>query len=120
MEGQCNEYEGEYKYDKKCGKGVFKWASGNIYVGSYKDDERNGYGEMRWTDGSVYRGEWVRGIQHGYGRMEFPDKTIIEGIFENNVFKGDLGIKNSRVPYDLTNTLRTSLPKELRGNSVIR
>jgi hypothetical protein len=55
-------YEGDYKNDKKCGKGVFKWASGNIYIGEYKDDEREGFGEMRWIDGSIYIGEWYRGI----------------------------------------------------------
>ncbi len=51
-----NEYEGEYKLDKKCGQGIFKWASGNIYRGDYKDDERDGHGEMRWVDTSSYVG----------------------------------------------------------------
>lgn len=49
-------YEGDYLNDKRCGKGVFHWASGNIYKGEYFDDLRNGYGEMYWTDGSYYKG----------------------------------------------------------------
>jgi len=47
---------------------------------------------MTWTDGSKYEGEWVRGIQHGVGRMMFPDGTVKEGIFENNVFKGEMSV----------------------------
>jgi len=45
-------YEGEYKNDKKDGKGYFVWPTGNFYKGDYKDDEREGQGEMKWTDGT--------------------------------------------------------------------
>jgi len=83
-------YTGEYLLDKKCGYGVFKWASGNIYKGYYDKDEREGHGEMVWTDGSKYLGSWVRGIQHGFGKMVFPDGIIREGQFVNNIFKGEL------------------------------
>lgn len=83
---ESNQYEGDYKNDKKEGKGVFKWKSGNIYKGGYHDDERHGYGEMYWTDGSSYKGMWYKGIQHGKGKMEFPNGVIKEGQFENNIF----------------------------------
>jgi hypothetical protein len=33
-------YEGDYINDRKHGKGVFTWASGNIYKGDYNEDER--------------------------------------------------------------------------------
>lgn len=92
---RVNTYEGEYKLDKKCGEGVFNWASGNIYRGLYKDDERDGHGEMRWTDGSVYVGQWKKGIQHGYGKMIFPDGRFKEGNFENNVYKGKAPINEA-------------------------
>ena len=49
-----------------------------------------GYGEMYWTDGSIYKGEWFKGIQHGKGIMTFPDGRIKDGLFENNVFKGEM------------------------------
>jgi len=39
-----NCYDGEYKSDKKCGHGVYTWASGNIYKGDYLEDERHGNG----------------------------------------------------------------------------
>lgn len=83
-------FEGDYKNDKKDGRGVFTWASGNIYKGEYIEDERCGNGQMLWTDGSMYEGEWDCGIQHGLGRMIFPDGTTKEGYFENNVFKYEI------------------------------
>ena len=39
-------YQGEYINDKKCGQGIFRWASGAVYSGEYFDDQRFGYGEM--------------------------------------------------------------------------
>ena len=60
--GKCNSYEGQYFMDKKHGKGVFTWASGNTYSGFFKDDLRHGRGEMKWADGSKYVGLWFKGI----------------------------------------------------------
>lgn len=39
-------YEGDYVNDKKCGKGIFRWASGAVYEGDFFDDHRHGNGEM--------------------------------------------------------------------------
>ena len=47
---------------------------------------------MEWTDGSSYAGEWYCGIQHGIGKMTFPNGIIREGVFENNIFKGSVGV----------------------------
>ena len=55
----CNQFEGEYRKDKKTGYGEFHWQSGNVYKGMYTEDIRQGYGEMHWTDGYIYRGYWL-------------------------------------------------------------
>ena len=61
----ADSYEGEYVNDKKCGYGVFTWASGNVYKGNYFEDLRHGYGEMVWIDNSYYKGTWeVRRNMH--------------------------------------------------------
>lgn len=39
---KSSSYVGDYKNDKKHGKGVYTWASGNVYKGEYWEDERNG------------------------------------------------------------------------------
>ena len=46
---------------------------------------------MTWKDGSYYEGEWEYGIQHGFGRMNFPNGDVKEGMFENNVYRGENG-----------------------------
>lgn len=61
--GQSDQYEGEYRNDKKEGFGVFSWADGNVYRGNYVNDLREGYGEMFWVDGIVYKGQWKEGNQ---------------------------------------------------------
>ena len=57
----CNNYDGFFLNDKKHGRGVFTWESGNRYDGNYMDDLREGYGEMLWNDGTQYRGNWHKG-----------------------------------------------------------
>lgn len=58
---------------------------------------------MRWCDQSVYQGEWLRGIQHGKGKMNFPDGSSIEGIFQNNIYKGPEGALKKK---DIKNPLK--------------
>ncbi|CDW73917.1 UNKNOWN [Stylonychia lemnae] len=83
----CNQYEGEYKFDKKNGFGTFTWESGNVYKGQYIEDERCGFGQMEWTDGSIYKGFWDGGVQHGQGLMLLSDGQRRAGLFDKNVFK---------------------------------
>lgn len=46
---------------------------------------------MYWTDGSYYKGNWERGIQHGEGEMCMPGEVPKRGMFECNVFIGEVG-----------------------------
>lgn len=34
--------QGDFVAGKKCGQGVFRYASGNVYSGDYKDGKQNG------------------------------------------------------------------------------
>ena len=86
----CNQFEGEYRRDKKNGYGEFYWQTGNIYKGTYTDDLRQGYGEMHWVDGYNYRGYWLEGVQNGVGFMIFPDGQKKLGFFQDNIFKSNL------------------------------
>jgi hypothetical protein len=46
-------YEGEYKDDKRNGRGKYTWPDGQVYEGEWKDDKRNGRGKHTWPDGRV-------------------------------------------------------------------
>ena len=55
-------YEGDYKDDKRHGRGVGRFASGAVYEGDYKDDKRHGRGVYRYADGSIrHDGQWKAG-----------------------------------------------------------
>ena len=54
-----NKYVGEYKDDKRHGKGTSTWANGDRYVGEFKDDKRHGKGTYTWANGTVKSGIWA-------------------------------------------------------------
>lgn len=41
---------------KKTGKGVYKYANGDVYDGEWKDGSMNGYGVYTSHDGGKYKG----------------------------------------------------------------
>ena len=45
---------GQFKDDKKNGKGTYYFASGNKYVGDWVEDNRTGQGVLTYTDGDRY------------------------------------------------------------------
>lgn len=42
---------GEFYRNKKDGKGIFTWASGNVYKGEFREEKMCGKGEMTYTTG---------------------------------------------------------------------
>ena len=53
-------YEGDYKDDKKHGKGIFRYGNGDVYDGNYKDDMRDGL-DCSPIHGDIYKGNYVMG-----------------------------------------------------------
>ena len=57
-----DKYEGEFKDDKKDGKGIYYFNSqswnGAIYVGDFKNDNREGKGIFYYKNGDRYEGEY--------------------------------------------------------------
>jgi hypothetical protein len=41
---------------KKTGKGLYKYANGDVYDGEWKDGSMNGYGVYTSNDGGKYKG----------------------------------------------------------------
>jgi hypothetical protein len=45
---------GGYIQDKKHGKGIFFWSSGEMYEGNYENGKEHGLGKMTWKNGTKY------------------------------------------------------------------
>jgi hypothetical protein len=43
-------YEGEWRDDKKHGRGIFTWSDGNTYEGDWVVDKRHGRGIYTWAN----------------------------------------------------------------------
>ena len=80
-------YEGDFKDNKKHGKGTHKLANGVSYVGEFKDDKAHGQGTMKWTAGS-YEGEWKDDKYNGHGTLKWPDGKSYEGEWKDGYKHG--------------------------------
>ena len=54
-----NYYAGEFFEGKRKGKGVFRYASGEIYKGNWVDNKKHGHGLLLGEDGRTFNGEFV-------------------------------------------------------------
>ncbi|CAF3322959.1 unnamed protein product [Rotaria socialis] len=82
-----SQYKGEWKNDKKHGKGIYIWKStGDFYEGDFANDMRTGFGTLtvKTVDGKFqrkYAGGWKNNMKHGYGNLFFSDNEYYEGEF---------------------------------------
>ena len=75
-------YNGEWRNDKKNGKGksefyigTYCYSNGDKYNGQYFEDKRNGKGSLLYLiigiyiykNGNKYEGDWLNDKVHGYG-----------------------------------------------------
>ena len=56
-----NKYEGDYKNNKREGKGIFYWNNGNRYEGDFINDKFEGNGILYYKNGKVIKGIWKNG-----------------------------------------------------------
>ncbi len=84
-EGQI--YDGYWKDDKKDGKGVFTWPNGMKFDGYFTNDLRNGEGIQYYENGNMLKGTWTHDTLNGYAKLMDPKGKIIkEGITKNDKF----------------------------------
>ena len=82
-------YIGEFRENKKQGKGTYIWASnGNRYEGDFVDDEPSGRGKFVFGSGDQYEGDYSKGAFNGKGVFVAKNGDRIEGTFVNNAASG--------------------------------
>ena len=77
-------YKGDFKDNKKQGKGTYVWANGDRYEGDFVDDEPSGRGKFVFTSGDKYEGEYSKRAFNGKGIFVAANGDKIDGIFVNN------------------------------------
>ena len=62
-----SEYKGEWRNDKRDGRGEMHYANGDTYVGEWVGGMRHGKGELTMINGNVYNGGWYKDKKEGEG-----------------------------------------------------
>ena len=67
------------------GKGVYRYAEGDVYSGEWREDKRHGKGTVQYVSGpkgqvvEKFEGDWVSGKMQGQGRYQYADGGVYEG-----------------------------------------
>ena len=62
-----------------------KYVDGSKYDGEWKDDKRNGKGINSYPDESIYDGEWKDDLRHGFGIHTTPIGLVTEGVWSEDI-----------------------------------
>jgi uncharacterized caspase-like protein len=74
-------YNGEFKDNKKQGKGVYVWSDGAKYTGDFADDQASGKGIWEFASGDKYEGDVLNAVMVGKGVLTSKDGSKFEGTF---------------------------------------
>ena len=94
-----SKYEGEFEYDKKCGKGKIVFESGDVYEGEFKDNKFSGYGHYKWKlNEHEYIGYYANGKFHGEGLYKWGNREYYKGEYVNGIKqgKGEIGYNDGK------------------------
>ena len=81
-------YYGDFRNNKKEGRGQMTWQDGQTYEGDFHEDRLTGKGVKTWKCGSVYDGEWLNGKRHGFGKHTWAKGDIYEGEWSTDKAHG--------------------------------
>ena len=87
-----SQYCGEWRNNRKEGKGVQVYRNGNKFDGFFANDKRHGQGSFFVKRGTrlrlQYSGEWSEDKKHGLGTYHFESGNRYEGSWEHGVIQG--------------------------------
>ena len=70
----------------KEGKGIYKFANGDVYDGMFKNDKINGEGTYTWANKIGYKGQFKNNMVEKDGILKYlvtKDSDDISNIFKN-------------------------------------
>ena len=90
-------YEGEWKDDKKNGKGIYISSHyfncekniGLKYEGDFFNDKFEGFGIAIYSNGDKYEGEWKNNKQYGKGTLTNIGGTKYTGDWIDGIYEGN-------------------------------
>ena len=77
-------YEGDYRDDKKEGRGTFKHSSGDTYDGEWKDGKYHGRGAYTTASGETMVSAYREGMPTGIGAMWSSDRRRVVKLLDGN------------------------------------
>jgi hypothetical protein len=82
-----NKFNGEFKNGNIHGQGTFTFVNGSKYIGFFKDNKFHGQGTYIFANGRKNVGEWQNGTLNGFA-TQYNAEGIIrqEGIFKDGKF----------------------------------
>jgi hypothetical protein len=74
-------YEGQWKFGRLCGYGIFNHSSGDKYKGNFEMDKAQGHGVYVSKSGQIYEGQWHQDMKHGQGEELNMDGSKFKGEY---------------------------------------
>lgn len=87
-EDTSTRYIGDWRDNKRHGKGKFIWSDGSYYEGDWENDLKHGRGVLELSNGFKYDGSWVRNVMEGKGICYFPSGQCYQGTFKSGLRDG--------------------------------
>jgi hypothetical protein len=81
-------YKGEWKEDKRHGRGVNYYSTGDIYDGFFEHGLRSAIGKLFLADGSRIEGQFRNDQADGWGTLYCPNGDWFEGYWRDGMREG--------------------------------
>lgn len=81
-------YEGDFRENKREGRGILFKADGSRYEGEFKNDQPEGHGVSYLPGGATIEAEFKDGLANGFGVVLMPSGGRYLGNFRNGRYDG--------------------------------
>ena len=115
-------YEGEWKDDVRCGKGIcyYGYYEENVYEGEWQNNMRDGHGVWRYENGDVLECEWKSGRKNGSGTYTFANANSFYAEWkDDNLLMNTVKKSETSVPILLISAYRSGFDYNQRATCLM-